>query len=42
VRGSGDDAAVVRSRPFQVVSVDAMVDGVHFRLAEHETVFERK
>src|SRR3954449_11380789 len=31
VRWSGDDAAVVRARPFQVVSVDAMVDGVHFR-----------
>jgi len=30
VWGSGDDAAVVRSRPLQVVSVDAMVDGVHF------------
>jgi thiamine-monophosphate kinase len=32
VRWVGDDAAVVRSRPFQVVSVDTMVDGVHFRL----------
>jgi thiamine-monophosphate kinase len=32
VRWLGDDAAVVRARPFQVVSVDAMVDGVHFRL----------
>jgi thiamine-monophosphate kinase len=32
VRWVGDDAAVVRSRPLQVVSVDAMVDGVHFRL----------
>ena len=32
VRGSGDDAAVVRSRPLMVISVDAMVDGVHFRL----------
>src|SRR6476659_3251808 len=32
VRWVGDDAAVVRSRPVQVVSVDAMVDGVHFRL----------
>ena len=30
VRGSGDDAAVVRARPFQVVSIDTMVDGVHF------------
>jgi thiamine-monophosphate kinase len=34
VRGSGDDAAVVRARPFAVTSVDAMVEGVHFRL-EH-------
>jgi thiamine-monophosphate kinase len=32
VRWLGDDAAVVRSRPFSVTSVDAMVDGVHFRL----------
>jgi thiamine-monophosphate kinase len=32
VRWLGDDAAVVRARPFQVVSADAMVDGVHFRL----------
>jgi thiamine-monophosphate kinase len=32
VRWLGDDAAVVRARPLQVVSVDAMVDGVHFRL----------
>jgi thiamine-monophosphate kinase len=32
VRWLGDDAAVVRSRPLQVTSVDAMVDGVHFRL----------
>lgn len=37
IRGSGDDAAVVRARALQVVSVDAMVDGVHFRLAEHGT-----
>ena len=34
VRWLGDDAAVVRARPFQVVSVDTMVDGVHFRLAD--------
>ncbi len=34
VRGPGDDAAVVRSRPICVTSVDAMVDGVHFRLRE--------
>jgi thiamine-monophosphate kinase len=30
--GNGDDAAVVRARPLCVTSVDAMVDGVHFRL----------
>ncbi|MBA3327419.1 MAG: thiamine-phosphate kinase, partial [Solirubrobacterales bacterium] len=30
--GSGDDAAVVRARAACVTSVDAMVDGVHFRL----------
>ena len=34
VRGVGDDAAVVKSRPLCVTSVDAMIDGVHFRLAE--------
>jgi thiamine-monophosphate kinase len=34
VRGTGDDAAVVRARPLAVTSVDAMVEGVHFRLAE--------
>jgi thiamine-monophosphate kinase len=28
----GDDAAVVRSRPLCVISVDAMIEGVHFRL----------
>ncbi len=32
VRWVGDDAAVVRARPFAVTSVDAMIDGVHFRL----------
>jgi thiamine-monophosphate kinase len=32
VRWLGDDAAVVRARPFAVTSTDAMVDGVHFRL----------
>src|SRR3954452_20232819 len=32
LRWIGDDAAVVRARPFAVTSVDAMVDGVHFRL----------
>jgi thiamine-monophosphate kinase len=34
LRGVGDDAAVVRSRPLCVVSVDAMVADVHFRLRE--------
>ncbi len=32
MRGVGDDAAVVRARPLCVTSVDAMIDGVHFRL----------
>ena len=32
VRWSGDDCAVVRARAVQAVSIDAMVDGVHFRL----------
>jgi len=32
VRGIGDDAAVVAARPVCAVSVDAMVEGVHFRL----------
>jgi thiamine-monophosphate kinase len=30
----GDDAAVVRAEPVCVTSVDAMVEGVHFRLQE--------
>jgi thiamine-monophosphate kinase len=34
LRGMGDDAAVVRARPFSVTSVDAMVEGVHFRLED--------
>jgi thiamine-monophosphate kinase len=34
VRWIGDDAAVVRAKPYAVTSVDAMVDGVHFRLGE--------
>src|SRR6266540_3712697 len=34
VRWVGDDAAVVRARPFAVTSVDAMVEGVHFTLAQ--------
>jgi thiamine-monophosphate kinase len=32
--GIGDDASVVRARPICVTSVDAMVEGVHFRLEE--------
>ena len=32
VRGPGDDAAVVRADAYAVVSVDAMAEGVHFRL----------
>jgi thiamine-monophosphate kinase len=32
VRWRGEDAAVVRARPYAVTSIDAMVDGVHFRL----------
>jgi thiamine-monophosphate kinase len=31
VRGIGDDAAIVRGRGYAVTSVDAMVEGVHFR-----------
>ena len=34
LRGIGDDAAVVRAYERCVTSVDAMVDGVHFRLAQ--------
>lgn len=30
--GLGDDAAVVRARPWAVTSADVMVDGVHFEL----------
>jgi thiamine-monophosphate kinase len=32
LRGSGDDAAVVRARAVAVTSIDTMVEGVHFRL----------
>jgi thiamine-monophosphate kinase len=31
VRSIGDDAAVVRGRGYAVTSLDAMVDGIHFR-----------
>jgi thiamine-monophosphate kinase len=34
LRGIGDDAAVVRGRGYAVVSLDAMVDGVHFRTSQ--------
>jgi thiamine-monophosphate kinase len=34
VGAPGDDAAVVRARAFAVTSIDAMVDGVHFRLGQ--------
>ncbi len=34
VRGIGDDAAVVRARPYCVTSIDTIVEGVHFRLGE--------
>ena len=37
VRWSGDDCAVVRARAVQAVSVDAMIDGVHFCL-DHPAV----
>jgi len=32
--GVGDDAAVVRARPYAVTSVDTMFDGVHFGYAD--------
>jgi thiamine-monophosphate kinase len=32
VRASGDDAAVVRARPFAVTSIDTVAQGVHFDL----------
>jgi thiamine-monophosphate kinase len=35
VRWIGDDAAVVRSRPLAVTSIDAVADGVHFELSTH-------
>jgi thiamine-monophosphate kinase len=35
VRWSGDDAAVVRARPFAVTSIDAVAEGVHFDLSTH-------
>lgn len=35
VRWIGDDAAVVRARPFAVTSIDTAAEGVHFELATH-------
>ena len=35
VRWVGDDAAVVRARPFAVTSIDTVAEGVHFRLDTH-------
>ena len=35
LRWTGDDAAVVRARPFAVTSIDAVVEGVHFTRATH-------
>ena len=32
---SGDDAAVVRARPFAVTSIDTIADGVHFERSTH-------
>ncbi len=34
VRAIGDDAAVVRGRGYAVTSLDAMVDGIHFRAGQ--------
>jgi thiamine-monophosphate kinase len=36
LQGIGDDASVVRSRPLAVTSVDAMIEGVHFRLGPRQ------
>ncbi len=36
MRWIGDDAAVVRAAPYAVTSIDAMVDGVHFRRSQLE------
>ncbi len=35
VRWTGDDAAVVRSRPLAVTSIDTLAEGVHFTLTTH-------
>jgi thiamine-monophosphate kinase len=38
IRASGDDAAVVRARPFAVTSIDTIAEGVHFDLATSSPV----
>jgi thiamine-monophosphate kinase len=38
VRWTGDDAAVVRARPFAVTSIDTIVEGVHFTRSTHSPV----
>ena len=35
VRWTGDDAAVTRTRPYAVTSIDTLVDGVHFDRTTH-------
>jgi thiamine-monophosphate kinase len=35
VRFTGDDAAVVRARPFAATSIDTVAEGVHFDLSTH-------
>jgi thiamine-monophosphate kinase len=35
LRWMGDDAAVVRARPFAVTTIDTVADGVHFDLGTH-------
>lgn len=35
MRWTGDDAAVVRSAPLAVTSIDTVVEGTHFRLSTH-------
>jgi thiamine-monophosphate kinase len=39
VRGIGDDAAVVKALKLCVTTVDAIVEGVHFRLGEADTSY---
>ncbi len=34
IRWLGDDAAVIRGRPYSVTSLDTMVDGIHFRVGQ--------